>query len=142
MTKEREPPEGGQSQEPTYLLTQAYDPHQEPDDQINLADYIRVLWRRRFLILLATLLCALTVYVVTVTTPLIYQARATLILQPPQFSTELKPAPLSVETLQAVLESDFIISKLKSQLFQENIIEPDTPLEGIKGMLLVQIYKG
>ena len=68
MTEEQRLPEG-QSQQPTYVLTQAYYPQEGQDDQINLADYIRVLWRRRFLILLGTLVCALTAFVVSLTMP-------------------------------------------------------------------------
>ena len=130
MTKERELPEGGRLQQPPYVPIPAYYLGEERDDQINLAEYIRVLWRRRFLILLGTFLCALAAFVVTYRAPHIYQAKATLILQPPQFSTELKPAPLSVEALKAMLESDFIASKLTSQLFEKNVIQPDTSIEG------------
>ena len=64
MTEESKLPEG-QSQQPTSILTQAYYPQDEQEDQINLADYIRVLWCRRTLILLGTPLCAVTAFVVT-----------------------------------------------------------------------------
>ena len=138
MTEDRKPPEG-QSQQPPYVPIPAYYLQGEPDDQINLADYIRVLWRRKFLILLGTLLCALTAFVVTVMVPPVYQTRATLILQPPLFPTELTPAPLSVETLKTMLESDSIASKLRSQLLEKNVIQPDSPIEQIKDMLSVEI---
>ena len=142
MTKERELPEGGRLQQPPYVPIPADYLGEERDDQINLAECIRVLWRRRFLILLGTFLCALAAFVVTYRAPHIYQAKATLILQPPQFSTELKPAPLSVETLKAMLESDSIVSKVKNQLLEKNVIEANTPLEEVKGMLSVMIFSG
>ena len=142
VTKEPELPEGGRSQQPTYLLTQPYYPQDDQNDQIDLADYIRVLWRRKFLILLGTLLCALGAFLLGLREADVYQAKATLILQPPRFSTELKPAPLSVETLKTMLESGFIVSKLRSQLLQKNVIQPDTPLEGVEGMLSAEIYAG
>ncbi len=141
MTKERELPEGGRYQQPPYVPIPAYYLEGERDDPINLADYIRVLWRRRFLILLGTLLCALTAFVVSVMIPPVYQIRATLILQPSQFPTELKPAPLSVANLKIMLESDSTADKLRSQLVEQRIIPPDTPIEQIKDMLSVETEK-
>jgi len=177
MTDDRDLPEGRSQQSP-YIPLPAYYLQDEQDDQIDLADYIRVLWRRRYLILLGTLLCALTAFVVTVMMPPVYQARTTLILQPAQFSIELKPEPLSVETLkmmfesdfisgsgllilqppevsgelkpeplsvetlQSMLESDYIASKLRNKLLEKNVIQPDTPIEQIKDMLLVEIPAG
>ena len=138
MTEDRKLPEG-QSQQPPYVPIPAYYLQGDPDDQINWTDYIRVLWRRKFLILLGTLLCALTAFVVTVTVPPVYQSRATLILQPPQFPTKVTPAPLSVETVKTMLESDSIASKLRSQLLEKNVIQPDSPIEQIKDMLSVEI---
>ncbi len=174
MTEDQKSPEGP-SQQPPDVAIAAYDLQGEQDDQINLADYLRVLWRRRFLILLGPLACALTAFVVTVMVPPIYQVRATLISQPlrfatelapaplleetlktmlesdfiassgllipqpPQVSVELKPAVLSVETLKTMLESDYIASKLRNQLFEKNVIQPDTLIEQVKDLLSVEI---
>ncbi len=129
------------SQQPPYVPIPAYYLGEERDDQIHLADYIRVLWRRRFLILLGTLACGLTAFVVSMMIPPVSQTRATLILQPSQFSTELNPAPLSVATLKTMLESDSIADKLRSQLVEKKIIPPDTPIEQIKDMLSVETEK-
>ena len=129
------------SQQPPYVPIPAYYLERERDDPINLADYIRVLWRRRFLILLGTLACGLTAFVVSMMIPPVSQTRATLILQPSQFSTELNPAPLSVATLKTMLESDSIADKLRSQLVEKKIIPPDTPIEQIKDMLSVETEK-
>jgi len=139
VTKERELPEEGRFQQPPYVPIPAYYLEGEPGDQINLADYVRVLWRRKFLILLGTLLCGLVALVLNLRETDVYQAKATLILQPPQFSTELKPAPLSIETLQVMLESDFIVRQLRTQLFEKNV-QPNSSLEGVKGMLSVEIH--
>jgi len=139
VTEDRKPPEG-QSQQPTYVPIPAYYLPEEQDDQLDLAVYIRVLLRRRFLILLGTLACGLGAFVLNLREADTYQAKAILISQPPQFSTELKPAPLSMETIQAMLESDFIASKLRDQLIEKNVFQPDTPIEQIKGMLSVEIY--
>jgi len=138
MTEEEKLPEG-ESHQPPYVPLPAYYLQGERDDQINLAEYILVLWRRRFLILLGTLVCALTAFILTVMGPPIYQTKATLILQPPPFSTELKSAPLSAEALKTMLESDSIASQLRRQLAEKQLIPQDVPIEQIKDMLSVQI---
>ncbi len=71
---------GGVSSAP-YVPIPAHYLQREQDDQIDLADYTRVLWRRRFLILVGTLACALTAFVLSVMIPPVYQTRATFILQ-------------------------------------------------------------
>jgi len=141
VTKEPELPEGGRFPQPSFVPIPAYYLEREREDPIHFAGYIRVLWRRRFLILLGTLACALTAFVVSMMIPPVYQTRATLILQPSQFSTELKPAPVSVATLKTMLESDSIADKLRSQLVEKKIIPPDTPIEQIKDMLSVETEK-
>jgi len=131
-----------QAEQATFVLTQAHDPSGKQENQINLLDYMRVVWRRRYLILVGTLLGAVTVLVLSLGKVDIYEAKATLILQPPQFSTELKPQPLSLETLKSILESDFIASELVNELMEKNLFEVDTEVAGVKGMLEVQIYPG
>ena len=78
-------------------------------------------------------------FVVTSQMPKIYRATATLILLPPKFSTELRPAPLSVETYQSILRSDYITSKLKSGLVSHGVIEPG---HGIGAKLRTMIFPG
>ncbi|MGH9341366.1 MAG: Wzz/FepE/Etk N-terminal domain-containing protein [Acidobacteriota bacterium] len=124
--------------QPTYVLAPAYYPGYEDQDTVNLADYIHVLWRRRYLIVAGTLACALAAFVVSSLMTRVYEAKATLILMPPKFSTELKPAPLSVETYQSILESGYIASRLRTELIEKGIIGAD---EGI-GSLETQIYPG
>jgi capsular polysaccharide biosynthesis protein len=129
-----------QSQRQKFVSTQAEDPSEGQDSQIILMDYIRVLWNRRYLILVGSLLVASTFLVLSLREVDVYEAKATLILQPPQFSTDLKPPPLSVATLKAILESDFITSQLVGQLIKEDVIEVDASVDKIKGMLEIVIY--
>ncbi len=112
------------SQQTAYVPIPAYYLERERDDPINLADYIRVLWRRRFLILLGTLACALTAFVVSMMIPPVYQTRATLILQPSQFSTELKPAPLSVTFASRLLSLLFCLLSAVCVCAQSSALGP------------------
>ena len=125
-----------EQERPSYLYYPS--PYNE-NDQWGSTDYIAVLWRRRYLILIGTLTCAATVFVVSSLMPKVYRATATLLVVPPRFSTELKPAPLSVEAYQTILESAYITEKLRGELSGEGIIKPN---EGIDADLDTRIYIG
>ncbi|MFQ5740467.1 MAG: GumC family protein [Acidobacteriota bacterium] len=138
MADEKDPTNGPMPS--PYVLTPVPFPAYEPENQINMAVYLRMLWRRRHLILLGTLLCGLAAFAVSKMLPPTYQAKATLILQAPQFSTELKPAPLSVEMYQSILESDFMATKVKEILVAKKIVDPEVRIEEITGMLSVGVH--
>lgn len=107
-----------------YLLPPAdYPPYEE--DRVSLADYIRVLWKRRWLIVLGTLGCTVTAFLVSHTLPKVYQATSTLILLPPRFSTEFRPEPMSVATYQTLLESDYIRAKVVEALRSKGLTRED-----------------
>lgn len=92
------------------------------EEEVELGDYLRVLWRRRYLIVLGTLACALAAFAVSKVMPEVYQATATLVLLPPRFSTELRATPLSVETYRSMAKSDYIVDKVRRELVRKNII--------------------
>lgn len=94
------------------------------EEEVELGDYLGVLWRRRYLVVLVTLACALAAFAVSKVMPEVYQATATLVLLPPRFSTELRAAPLSVEAYQSMAKSDYIVDKVRRELARKNIIRP------------------
>lgn len=129
------------SRAPSYILPPAdYPP--DKDDQVNLAQYIFVLWRWKRFIIVGTFMCATVAFLVSSLMPAVYEARATLILQPPRFSTELKPAPLSVETYQSILSSDLITTRVKADLVKKQVILAKMPVQHLKNTLSVEIYQG
>ncbi len=135
MSEERKPREE-QALQPTYVLAPGYYPEFEPDDQVSLGDYIRVLWKRRKLILLVTLGCALAAFLAGQLLPPSYEARATLLVQRPIFITGLRPEPLGVETYRTIVDSDFVKDAVRRKLVDDGSLRPDESL----GSLATEIY--
>ena len=57
-------------------------------DEINLMDYFQVLRKRKWLIILGTLLCMIVAGVVSFTKPKVYEAKAYLMVTSPKYSVE------------------------------------------------------
>jgi uncharacterized protein involved in exopolysaccharide biosynthesis len=113
--------------EATYVLASQYPPGWEEPEEVSLADYILVLWRRRRLIVVGTVICTLAAFVISHLLPKVYEAKSTLILQPSAFTTELKPNPLSVETYQPIAESGQVLQTTRERLVAEgNLPDKDS----------------
>ena len=140
MAREDEFPPGF-SQNPHSPAGTTREPAAGQDAPVTVADYAHLLWRRRNLVVGGTLLCGLVALVVSLSATRVYEARATLIVQPSLLPAELKPAPLSVETYRILLQSDFIIDQTRIEMAARGIISPDAPIEAVKGMLRVETYK-
>ncbi len=57
-------------------------------EEINLMDYIRVIRKRKWLIILGTLLCMVAAGVVSLLMPKVYEAKAYLMITPPKYQVE------------------------------------------------------
>lgn len=58
-----------------------------------------------------------------------YEASATLVVVPPQFSSQLKPQALSVQGYQRLLESDAVIGEAHRELVENGLLDPEDGLE-------------
>src|SRR3972149_12294317 len=56
-----------------------------------------------------------------------YEASATLVIVPPRFSSELKPATLTVQSYQEILQSDAVIVEAKKRLVERGLFAPGRP---------------
>lgn len=129
-------PEKDERLQPAYILAPASYSDYEEQEGLSLADLLLLLWEKRTVIVVATIGFCLLALVATALMPKTYRATATLILTPPTFSTDLKPAPLNTETYSALVESSFIKEKVKEALVKKGISSPDKPLTGMR----VEIY--
>lgn len=76
------------------------------DDEIDLMQYLLVLWRHRLAIVLGTLLCGLAAFVSGNLTPRAYEATAKLIVTPPKTGAVNDNTPaISVATFRALVEN-------------------------------------
>ena len=105
------------TQQPTYVLTPLGPSHLDVGTgSISLGDNLRILWDRRLFIVVGTLLCGAAGLAASLLSPPVYQARATLIVSPPRFTTDLKPTVLPVETYQSLIETDAVRAKVEDAL--------------------------
>ena len=133
---ERTPSEFRQLEEQrVYILASATD----SSKGILIADLIAGMWRRRWLIAAITLLAGILGYVSAALGPTLYEAKAILLVQPPQFSSELKPAPLSVSAYEALLNSDYTAAKVRERLVNAGDIPEGTSVAEVRGMLTTTI---
>ena len=90
-------------------------------DHVELADYLSVMWRRKFLILLGTLVAMIAAAVVVLLQPNMYRARATLVVLPPQYKTELTPTTFSVHTYTNLLKSPELMRAIIDTLHLQDV---------------------
>lgn len=93
------------------------------DEFVGVADVIRF-FRRRWVSVFGTALAfAVGVAVVlAVVRPAEYEASAALVVVPPRFASELRPATLSVQGYQRMLESDAVIGETIRRLTAAGIL--------------------
>ncbi len=122
------------------ILAQVYNPLGDDNSPASLRWGLAALWKRRIWIVVGTLLCMLIGLLVYSVTPRVYQAQASLLVRPPEFSSELAPQPFSVETYRSILESDFIVNLVRAELEKRGQPRNETKLEVLKSRMAVKIY--
>jgi uncharacterized protein involved in exopolysaccharide biosynthesis len=118
--------------QPIYVLSPESFEGQFQSEEIDLGRYVLVLWRRKVLILAITILAGVLTFFVSQVWPKKYQATASLLVQPPRFSTELRPEPLSVEAYQSIVESGNVILALRNRLVESGNIAPNEPTGNLR----------
>ena len=122
-----------------YVLNPASDSRRTGGDGVPLEDLISGVWRRRWVIGAITLLGGVLAYASVSFKPTVYEAKAILLVQAPQFSSELKPAPLSVATYHALLNSDATAARVREILAREGDIPEGTGIGVIRSMVTTTI---
>ncbi len=96
--------------------------------ELGIDDILAFLRRQGLLITGAAILAAAVSGVLVMLQPRSYQSTATLVVFPPQVSSELKPATLSVHGLQQLLESDAVVLGTKQRLVEEGKLRAEDRL--------------
>ncbi len=94
--------------------------------ELTLADLV-VFFRRHWGLIFGLALAAglVTALVVLVFVPRSYEASATLVVVPPKFSSDLRPATLTVQGYQQILESGAVIAEAKKRLEAKGVLGPN-----------------
>jgi len=111
-----------------------------PEQNVELIDYLRVFWKWKLLIILITVVCAITSGVVSFVLPKIYQSSAILeVGRVPRYRgasrEQIEPIE-DIESVSEVLESDEILSKIRGKFNLQ------TTLGGIRAGLDVEPILG
>ena len=72
-------------------------------------------------------------------TPTLYRATATILIQPPQFSSELTPKALSIGAYSALLNADYTTSQVRKILVDEGVLPPGVNLRWLKSRVTTTI---
>lgn len=107
--------------------------------ELGIDDVIAFLYRQGLLILGAAVVAAVVSAVLVMLQPRSYQSTATLVIFPPQVSSELKPATLSVLGLQQLLESGAVVLATKERLVTEGKLSAEDPL-GLPSQVSSRIF--
>ncbi len=97
-------------------------PFDRPDDDESL-DLYRVIvgvWDARWVVIAGVVAAVSVAAVGSLLLPKAYAATATVLVTPPTFSTDLKPAALSVEAYARLAESDLVRDRVRESLAKEN----------------------
>jgi uncharacterized protein involved in exopolysaccharide biosynthesis len=106
------------------------------DDRVSLNATISALWAHHRPILAATLLSGLIGYGLVQVVDKTYEARSTVFVTPPTFSTALTPQPFSIEAYERLAQSDYIQHRVTQELRQKKLLG-----EGeATGALTTQLY--
>ena len=103
-------------------------------ENVELADYISIVWRRRFFIIVGTFVAMIVAAVFSLLQPNVYRATASLVVIPPKFQTELAPSTLSIHTYINLLTSPELMKAIIDTLLLE-----ETTVEGLNRNLSTEI---
>ncbi|GAH73521.1 unnamed protein product, partial [marine sediment metagenome] len=127
-----------------------------PDDEVQLIDLLLVLWKRKWLIIVGTLICVVTAGIVAFNIPKVYEVSSSIevrqiedrfLEEPPVISQKIKSASLKEKItqelsipLEEISGEDFF--KISSQTGKDSLvlttkIETDKPNQGIKILEIV-----
>ena len=113
-------------------------------ETIELIDYFRVVWKRKWLIVIGTLVCLLTALGYSMTLPKVYQTSVTLMSTELSFRVQLEPriqtrinSPISLTTYTEMIRNRVLAGKVAEILSSDFDLEGLTS-EGLIGMVSVE----
>ena len=131
--------EPGRTEETVYVLSPLNQSSSQDGREILIADLLAGIWRWRWIIGAVTIVGGLAGFGLAKMTPTTYEATATLLIQPPQFSSELTPAALSVDAYRTLLNADYTLGQVREALVEEGIFPQDIDILQLRGMVSTTI---
>ena len=91
-------------EERVYVLSRLAENSERGEAGILITDLAAGVWKRRWIIAAVTVFGGVVGLGLERMSPTLYRATATILIQPPQFSSELKPKALSIGGVQCLAE--------------------------------------
>jgi uncharacterized protein involved in exopolysaccharide biosynthesis len=112
------------------------------DDELHPMEYVLVLWRRRWLILGATLLCGLAAFTAGKLSPPVYEASVKLLVAQSKTVGAGEIAPVvSVATFRALVENQSLAAQVVSEFKLDQPPMRMTPESFLRGALSVETVR-
>ena len=131
--------EPGRKEETVYVLSPFNESSSQAGSEILIADLLAGIWKWRWIIGAVTIAGGLVGFSLAKMTPTTYEATTTLLIQPPQFSSELTPAALSVNAYRTLLNADYTLGQVREALVEEGIFPQDIGILQLRGMVSTTI---
>ena len=133
------PSDSIRKKESIYVLSPLDESSSQDGREILIADLLVGIWRRRWIIAAVAFLGGLAGFGLAQTTPRRFEATATLLIQPPQFSSELQPAALPVHAYQALVNTDYTLAQVRDALVEDGVLPKGSDLRQLRGMVSTTI---
>ena len=133
------PSDSIRKKETVYVLSPLTESSSQDGREILIADILRGIWRRRWIIAAVAILGGLAGFGLARVPSRTYEATATLLIQPPQFSSELQPAALQVHAYQALLNTDYTLTQVRDALVEDGVLPQGSGLRGLREMVSTTI---
>lgn len=130
---------GARRKESIYVLSPLTESVSQEGRDILIADLLVGIWRRRWIIAAVAILGGLAGFGLAQTTLRRFEATAILLIQSPQFFSELQPAALSVDAYRTLLNVDSTLSQVRDALIEKGVFTPGTDVRRLKGMVTTTI---
>lgn len=111
------------------------------DDEIDLADYIRVIIKRKWLIIIGTLLCFFLGIAYSSTKKQAYEARASLLVIPPPYKTELAPPTFSMDVYEELSKAQDLRQAIIDSLELYDKEGKKLTISGVDGLLKTELVQ-
>ncbi len=118
------------------------------EKEIDLRDYVKVIWKRKKIILGVFFIAVIISAVVSLLLPKVYEASVTLMINKPKYQVALEPkiqtridTEVSIEAYRLLINDRTLEEKVIEELKKTNSSYKDLIIGDLKGMIIVQGIK-
>ncbi|MFQ5881502.1 MAG: GumC family protein [Candidatus Methylomirabilales bacterium] len=112
------------------------------EDIVRPIDYFRVIWKRKGLIVLLAVVTVIAAVVVSLMMPRVYETKATVLIIPPIYKSEISIEALPVDIYkQLAITSSVLYGVIKKLNLKDEVTGEELSVEDLDGMLEVNVVE-